>query len=185
MPQPLDSEARTPSATGRRRPPGNRRVPTSLSRVLQASETQSRTIPMNHPSHREDDAADRQHDQSADLLPADLPRRQPEALPRLGCDLLGVPQTIQERSDRGLVLALQVRTGLDDVLGDLVDKLAPPRSGKAAELGVQALQIVLDELVSRGAHVSVLSTKWSTASRNRRHSSLNPSSAARPPSVKR
>jgi hypothetical protein len=124
----------------------------SLSRPLQASETQSRTSPTEPADDGQDDAADEQENERRYLEPASLSRPYPETLACVGSDVRRVAEPVEERADLRLVLRGEARPRLRDVLGDLLDELPPPRAREPSELGVEALDIVVDELVGCALH---------------------------------
>ena len=79
---------------------------------------------------------------------------------RLGRNLGRIAHPVQQVADVGLALGLESGPRLGDVLGDLLDELAPTRRGEVRQLALEAIEIVLDQPVSRSAHFdSVLSTK--------------------------
>ena len=79
---------------------------------------------------------------------------------RLGRDVSRIAHAVEQVADLGFVLGLEPRSRLGDVLGDLLDELAPARRGEVGQLTLEAIEVVLDQLVSRSAHFdSVLSTK--------------------------
>ena len=78
----------------------------------------------------------------------------------LGRDVGRIAHAVEQVADLGFVLGLEPRSRLGNVLGDLLDELAPARRGEVGQLTLEAIEVVLDQLVSRSAHFdSVLSTK--------------------------
>ena len=71
-----------------------------------------------------------------------------------------IAHAVEQVADLGFALGLEPRSRLGNVLGDLLDELAPARRGEVGQLTLEAIEVVLDQLVSRSAHFdSVLSTK--------------------------
>ncbi len=105
---------------------------------------------------------------------------------RVGGDLVGVAEPVEQRPQAGLVIGAELGPGHRDVLGDLLDDLAALCARQVGKGIVEAVEVVVDKPLPRRVHAAAfLSMKWSTAPRNRCHSTANASSAARPAAVSR
>jgi hypothetical protein len=167
-----------------RSPPGTRRVPTSFSRVVHASDTHRSTSPTNQPTTKTK-PADEEQDQRHDLRDASPSRAHLEPLARFVGDIRRIADLVEQGPDLRLPFVGKCSTRLGDVVGDLAYQLPPAPPRQIGELALEPLQVRVDETIGRGLHRRPFpSAKLSTALRKRRHSGLNWSSADRPALVR-